>query len=60
TGEALAVFITAMMLMPKVNAASRGFWGIGAVAPARKRSGDAASKDESPVEHPGGDVEQSS
>lgn len=60
TGGALAVFITAMMLMPKVNAASRGFWGMRANAPARKRSGDAASKDESSVEHPSADAEQTS
>ncbi|MEO8498216.1 MAG: prepilin-type N-terminal cleavage/methylation domain-containing protein [Planctomycetota bacterium] len=30
TGEGLGAFITAMMLMPKVNATSRSFWGKGA------------------------------
>ncbi|MDA1051802.1 MAG: prepilin-type N-terminal cleavage/methylation domain-containing protein [Planctomycetota bacterium] len=36
TGEALGVFITAMMLMPKVNAASRSFWAVGALSSAAR------------------------
>ncbi len=51
TGEALGVFITAMMLMPKVNATSRGFWGMGVTAaPTRRQSGDTASTEDSQVE----------
>lgn len=33
TVEALGFFIAAMMLMPKVNAASTGFWGVGRTPP---------------------------